>query len=194
MLILSAEEEAEPADIDDTRLDAADAVSRQMLRLLKLIHRVNMHALTKDDDGMETSAYRLLAQLATEGPARTTALAEAVHTDASTVSRQTAALVKAGLLQRTPDPADGRACVLEATPEGLRAFEHNRRRRDAHIARMLSGWDPVDLAKLVDLLDKFNTDFEIYRPVLLGLGKKNVSPRADTDAHTGDLHEGEKIR
>lgn len=194
VLILSEAEEADPAEVDDARLDAADAVGRQMLRLLKLVHRVNMHALANDEDGMETAAYRLLAQLATEGPARTTVLAEAVHTDASTVSRQTTALVKAGLLERTPDPADGRACVLAATPEGIRVFEHNRRNRDTHIAQMLAGWGADDLAQLVELLDKFNTDFEIYRPVLLGLGKKNVSPRADTDAHTGDLHEGEKNR
>ena len=52
-----------------------------------------------------------------EGPHRSNALAEAVHSDPSTVSRQIAALVKVGYVERRPDPADGRACLLAATDE-----------------------------------------------------------------------------
>ena len=44
------------------------------------------------------------------------ALAAAVHSDPSTVSRQVAALVRAGLIERQADPEDGRASVLVPTP------------------------------------------------------------------------------
>jgi DNA-binding MarR family transcriptional regulator len=105
------------------------------------------------------AAYGLLFQLA-EQPRRAGALAEAVHADPSTVSRQVAQLVDRGLVERQPDPADGRACVLVPTPAGLELLATLRRRRDEHLAAVVSEWQAADLDQLVALLDRFITDFE----------------------------------
>ena len=94
------------------------------------------------------------------GPQRLTALAEAVHADPSTVSRQTAALVRHGLLERRADPADGRASLLVATPEGVRVFEDNKRLRSRMLATALGEWSVTDLAALTVLLERLNTDLE----------------------------------
>lgn len=155
-------------DIDRARLDRADGLGHQLIRFIRLVSRVGSHIATGQKDGVETAAYALLACLVMEGPQRTTALAEAVHSDISTVSRQSASLVRLGLLERRPDPQDGRACLLAATPEGERVFEYNRKQRDAHIATILAGWDEADVRTLTELLAKFNTDFEVYRGTLLG--------------------------
>ncbi|MGH3620713.1 MAG: MarR family winged helix-turn-helix transcriptional regulator [Sciscionella sp.] len=155
-------------DIDPDRLDMADDLGHQLIRFIRLISRVGAHFAAAQKDGVETAAYALLACLVMEGPRRTTALAEAVHSDISTVSRQSATLVRLGLVERRPDPQDGRACLLAATPEGERVFDYNRKQRDAHIARMLGKWDDSEVRELVSLLDRFNTDFEVYRPQMLG--------------------------
>ena len=51
----------------------------------------------------------LLVHLVKGGPQRSGALAEAVHSDPSTISRQVAHLVRLGLVERTADPEDREA-------------------------------------------------------------------------------------
>ena len=51
-------------------------------------------------------------------PLRVSALAEVVHSDVSTVSRQVSTLVDLGFVIRGPDPDDGRAQALTLTDEG----------------------------------------------------------------------------
>lgn len=165
-------DDVHPEDVDPGRLEMADDLGHQLVRFIRLISRVGSHLAAAKKDGVETAAYALLACLVMEGPRRTTSLAEAVHSDTSTVSRQIASLVRLGLVERRPDPQDGRACQLAATPEGERVFDYNRKQRDAHIARMLEKWDDSEVRELVSLLDRFNSDFEVYRPHLLGSIRK----------------------
>lgn len=119
-------------------------------------------------EGVERIGYVLLSVLVSDGPQRTTGLAEAVHSDISTVSRQVTALVKKGWIERTPDPADGRAWQLAATDAGRRVYERIRQRRNEHIAWMLDGWPHRDFDELIVLLERFNTDFDTYLPQLAG--------------------------
>lgn len=114
-------------------------------------------------DGIEYSAYGLLARLVCDGPLRMTALAEAVHSDPSTVSRQTAALIRHGLVRRRADPVDGRASMLVPTEEGERVFEDNRRRHNENMARILSGWSQEEVRSLAVLLERLNTDVEAHQ-------------------------------
>jgi DNA-binding MarR family transcriptional regulator len=113
-------------------------------------------------DGIEQAAYIILYALVSEGPRRTTALAEAVHSDTSTVSRQVGALVRHGLVERQADPADGRACLLAATPRGVECFEAHRRARTAEMIQMLTNWSNQDLREGAELLDRLNGELERY--------------------------------
>lgn len=144
----------------EDELDTADAVGVQIHRLLRLIERKHAEYRADHPDAVERATYLLLVHLVKDGPARTGALADAVHSDPSTVSRQVAQLVRLGLAERTADPADGRASVLVATAEGRRVFEENRRRRTAHIAEVLAPWEPADRCRLAELLGRFTTDLE----------------------------------
>ncbi|MGH3627624.1 MAG: MarR family winged helix-turn-helix transcriptional regulator [Sciscionella sp.] len=157
-----------PGEHDEGRVEVADELSVQLIRFMRLVSRIGMHLAAQEKDGVESTAYILLAHLVCQGPARTSALAEAVHSDPSTISRQTAVLVRSGLVERRPDPSDGRACVLAATGKGERIFQHNRTQRDRHVATMLVGWSATELGDFVALLEKFNSDFENYRSTLLG--------------------------
>jgi DNA-binding MarR family transcriptional regulator len=145
------------------RLAAADDLSRECQRFLRLVRKLAAQQPT-DSDGVETAAYGLLAHLVCVGPRRTTALAEAVYSDTSTVSRQTAALVRTGLVERRPDPEDGRASLLAATPEGERVFELKRRARNVRIARLLSEWDVSEMGDLTTMLGRLNNDLADYEP------------------------------
>ena len=123
---------------------------------------IGQMSATTRRDGIEYAAFGLLAHLVTEGPKRTTALAESVHADPSTVSRQTAVLVRHGLLERRPDPEDGRASILAATPDGERVFHEHRKEHCLRMADILAGWPVDDVRRLTNLLTRLNRDSNAY--------------------------------
>ena len=142
------------------RLAAAADLGSQCTRFIRLVRKIGANLTFQRNDGIESAAYALLAVAVVAGPQRLTVLAEAVHADPSTVSRQTAALVRHGLLERRADPADGRASLLVATPDGVRVFEDNKRLRSQMLATALGEWSVTDLAALTVLLERLNTDLE----------------------------------
>jgi DNA-binding MarR family transcriptional regulator len=148
-----------PSDAD---LAIADDVSGQLVRLLRLMERKQAQHRAEHPDAVESATYLLLVHLVKDGPQRAGALAEAVHSDPSTISRQVAQLVRLGLVVRTADPEDGRATLLAATDEGMRVFEENRRARIERIAEMLDHWPEADRRRLAELLGRFATDFEDF--------------------------------
>ena len=146
-----------PEGVDD-RWNTSDRIGHQLIRLIRLLER--RHPAKIGPDGVERAAYVLLARLVLEGPRRSNALAEAVHSDPSTVSRQVAALVRVGLVERRSDPDDGRASLLAATDEGHRVFEANRDLRNQQISSMTAGWPEEDRETLAALLTRFTAEIE----------------------------------
>ena len=127
---------------------------------MRLMGKVKAQAAASELKGLEWSAYVLLFHLISDGPQRSKALAERLHADPSTVSRQAATLVDLGLIERTPDPDDGRAALLGASPAGHRLFEALQARRDALFRAVLADWPEADAEQLTGLLRRFNADFE----------------------------------
>ncbi|SIR65988.1 MarR family winged helix-turn-helix transcriptional regulator [Williamsia sterculiae] len=103
---------------------------------------------------LETAAFRFLFRLA-DHPARSGELAEALHTDPSTVSRHIANLVDLGLVRREADPRDGRATVLVLTDEGRAKVSKLREGRLAWIEQTLVDWTDDEVATFTALLRRF---------------------------------------
>lgn len=144
-------------------LRTADEVGGQLVRLVRLIDRVQAQYQAEHPGAVDRATYLLLVHLVDDGPRRASALAEAVHSDPSTVSRQVAQLVRLGLADRVADPADGRATLLVATDEGRRVFHENRRLRERWIADLMAGWDADDRAVFARLLARFTDAFESHK-------------------------------
>ena len=137
--------------------DAMMALGRQWASVASQLSRI----------GIDKTSMILLSALIGTGPVRSNVLAEAVHSDPSTISRQVAALVKDGLIERMADPADGRASLLAVTAEGRELLESRHRQRSCSLARMLAHWSPADLRRFADLLEKFVDDHERNIPNLV---------------------------
>lgn len=161
------------------QLADADALGFELVRFGKLLTRAKARFASQHKSAIESAAYALLVHLVGDGPQRLTALADAVHSDTSTVSRQVGALVRHGLVERRADPLDGRACLLAATEDGERTFHQYRCHRTAAVAAMLARWPRDDVQHLVSLLGRLNTDMETFEP--------------DAPGEAGDLvrHRGE---
>ena len=109
---------------------------------------------------LDRSAYFLLSILDTEGALSIGQLADALGLDVSTVNRQTGALLRAGLLERIPDPKGGLARKLRATTLGAERLAADRERRRAKLERVLTGWTPEEVRRFEDALTRFNREVE----------------------------------
>jgi DNA-binding MarR family transcriptional regulator len=93
-------------------------------------------------------------------------LATACALDPSTVSRAVAALVRAGLVRRAADPADGRASVVALTERGQEVLDGVTGWYDDLLAEALSGWTSEELAAFSAMLRRFSRDL-IAREALM---------------------------
>lgn len=134
------------------------AVAEDLWRLTRLFARAKATVLGDD----EATRLMLLMPLRRLGPMRTGALAEAVHSDASTVSRQVADLVQEGLVERRADPADGRATVLVPSAKAVRIVDEACAHRDAHFAELFADWTAADVQHLRRLLGRFADAVETH--------------------------------
>lgn len=145
-------------------LDAlADRIGNDLIRLQRIRERTIAHS--KASVGIDPAAYACLYRLINAGPMRSSALAEALYADPSTVSRQVAQLVERGHVERQPDPTDGRASVLAVTDSGREAGVRIRALRNAKLGQVLTDWPVDDLHDFTRLLDRFVEDYERVRPL-----------------------------
>jgi DNA-binding MarR family transcriptional regulator len=78
--------------------------------------------------------------------------------DPSTVSRAVGALVRLGLVQRTADPADGRASFLALTGSGREALAETHEWYDDLLTGALRDWSPQELTTFAGMLHRFADD------------------------------------
>jgi DNA-binding MarR family transcriptional regulator len=152
--------------------DSVGALSEQVLRIQRAFVGMRQQLAASGStsgDGVEWAAYRLLHQLVQDGPQRSSALAETACVDPSTVSRQVAQLVKAGLVERQSDPGDGRAALLVSTEAGRAAYAAKLELRQRMFTRVLEGWSADDVDALTALLARFNDSFVEQRASLTEL-------------------------
>jgi DNA-binding MarR family transcriptional regulator len=104
-------------------------------------------------------AMALLVHLARCNPMRSSDLASAMHLDQSTVSRHLAHLESAGLVTRTPDPADRRAHHVAATATGREQARQVISSRVQDFELVVDAWSDRDRSDLARLLTRFSAEF-----------------------------------
>ncbi|WP_247828091.1 MarR family winged helix-turn-helix transcriptional regulator [Arthrobacter antioxidans] len=74
------------------------------------------------------------------GPLRASALAARLGIGPSALSRQLSDLEQYGFVVRTPDPMDGRACLLSLSPQGRACLAETYERRAETLRAILADW------------------------------------------------------
>ena len=127
---------------------------------LSLLARHHLHSSQHSPERLlDRSGYHLLSRLEL-GPLNLKQLAEAFRLDPSTVNRQVNALLRAGLVERVPDPSGAVARVLRPTAEGVDLLRRDRTILQTQVAQVLDGWDDSEVDTLHRMLEKLNTSIE----------------------------------
>jgi len=91
-----------------------------------------------------------LTRLNRAGPATSSALAKLEQISPQSMGATLAALEARGLVERHPDPEDGRRVVLSVTGAGRQVLQDRHNARTQQLARALSaGFTPAELAQLM---------------------------------------------
>jgi DNA-binding MarR family transcriptional regulator len=133
--------------------DAAARLYVVVGRLVRMLRRTG----TAD---VSPGALSALSTLARSGPSRLGDLATREAVAAPTMTRIVAVLEDAGLVSRKPDPADGRAVVVEATEAGTALVQGESFARSSALRRRVAALSQADRAALLAAL-----------PVLEGLAR-----------------------
>ncbi|MEO7070133.1 MAG: MarR family transcriptional regulator [Nostocoides sp.] len=139
-------------------LATATQLSTDLVGVFKLFAALKQHA-PRFHEGVEPAAYPVLFNLV-DGPRRVSALADCIHSDVSTVSRQVTTLAAHGLVDKIPDPADGRAAMVSLSDTGLDLVDQLKAGRGAWIQQILDDWEPAQAEQLIERLGQFTRSFE----------------------------------
>lgn len=121
--------------------DVATELSPARLRIVvarmsrRLRHTAAAGSLTTTEVDMLLVAER-------RGPARMSDLATFCGLNPTMLSRLVPRLEEAGLLERSADPADRRACLVEATGKASELLDRVRSERDDALSRLLAELEP----------------------------------------------------
>lgn len=116
--------------------------------------------VTQTQRSLDRSAYTLLSRLRGEGAMSIGQLSDAMGLEASTLRRQTAVMMRDGLIERIPDPDGGMARMFRVTAEGERRLDADRAESVRSLDGILVDWTPEEVADFAAYLARFNTDIE----------------------------------
>jgi DNA-binding MarR family transcriptional regulator len=139
-----------------SRADELGRLEQEVGVLIRRVKRVIGERARAVHPDLQPASYLILTFLATDGPQRSSVMSERFNVDKGAISRQVQHLCDLGLLVRAPDPVDGRAMLISATPDAVRrleAVDHDRRR---WLEEQLVEWSESDLREFVAGLARYN--------------------------------------
>lgn len=148
-----------PVPTDITERDPAATVEYELTILGRLLAGLPGRARRKGGV-LDPSAYTLLSLLHAGGPSSIGELSKTTTLDASTLNRQTAALIRDGYAERIPDPEGGMARKFRLTPKGESAMTTERDAATSMLAHVTADWSQEDRLRLADLLTRLNLAIE----------------------------------
>ena len=102
--------------------------------------------------GLQPAAFHIALWLNAFGPAKPSAVAQAVGMDRSAASRLTRELLRLGLIATSTDPSDRRSIVLSLTVDGRLRLETAIQAKGATFRQRVTSWSEEDLLLCTDLL------------------------------------------
>jgi DNA-binding MarR family transcriptional regulator len=124
-----------------------DSAARLRLAIVRMARRLRQEAAGTGTELTPTGASAL-ATVERHGPLTPSELAAIERVKRPTATRTLRVLDEAGLIERAPDPTDGRSCLVSVNAVGRERLRRLRGRKNAYLARRMRGLPDRDVETL----------------------------------------------
>lgn len=132
-------------------------VDHELTRLLRRSRARGLKIAAEVHESLDLTSYLLLMAIADNGSGvRGSDLAGSFAVHKSTISRSIATLEKLGLVERVPDPDDGRAQLLMPSVKAARRINVIKERGHGWLAKILAEWTAEEREAFASGLARFN--------------------------------------
>jgi DNA-binding MarR family transcriptional regulator len=131
--------------VSDTTL--TDLAARLRMGIVRMARRLRQEAAA-EAGGLTPTSTAALATIERHGPLTPSELAELERVRRPTITRTLGCLDREGLIERTPDPADGRSALVRVNAAGRQRLRRLRGRKNAYLARRMRNLPADDLRTL----------------------------------------------
>ncbi len=118
----------------DTSL--TDSAAKLRMAIVRTARALRQEAAA-EASGLTPTATAALASIERHGPLTPSELARIERVKRPTVTRTLGCLEREGLIERTPDPADGRSFLVSVNGAGRERLRRLRGRKNAYLARRM---------------------------------------------------------
>jgi len=132
-----------------------DAAAKLRLAVVRTARRLRQEAAA-ETTGLTPTSVAALATIERHGPLTPSELAEIERVKRPTVTRTLGCLEREGLIERAPDPTDGRSALVSLNGAGRERLRRLRGRKNAYLARRmrdLSAEEVDTLQRAAEILD-----------------------------------------
>ncbi|WP_083413525.1 MarR family winged helix-turn-helix transcriptional regulator [Salinicoccus halodurans] len=141
--------------VNDKSLEKLELEIAMMVRGLR-----NRATEVDEKQKLRRASYFIMLIISDKGPMGVKDMADQLHLDVSTVSRQAGDLLKKEFLKKTPSETDRRSYTYEITEKGWEALASNREGRQDRFRTMIEQWETGEIEEFARLLKKFNSLLE----------------------------------
>jgi DNA-binding MarR family transcriptional regulator len=131
---------------EESRL--TESAVRLRMAIVRTARRLRQEAAGAGGTELSPTAAAALATVDRHGPLSPSELAEVERIKRPTATRTLRQLEEAGLVDRTPDPADGRGALVSVNAAGRERLRRLRGRKNAYLARRMRDLPVEDVEAL----------------------------------------------
>jgi DNA-binding MarR family transcriptional regulator len=134
--------------VPGTSPELSESAARLRLAIVRTARRLRQEAVGAGGSELTPTAASALATVERHGPLTPSELAEIERVKRPTATRTLRLLVEAGLVDRAPDPDDGRSALVSVSPAGRERLRRLRGRKNAYLAKRMRDLPDEDVETL----------------------------------------------
>lgn len=136
--------------------DLTNSAAKLRMAIVRTARRLRQEAAA-ETGGLTPTSTAALASIDLHGPLTPSELAAIERVQRPTMTRTLGCLEREGLIERTPDPADGRSSLIAINAAGRERLRRLRGRKNAYLARRMRGLSAEEvetLERAAEILDR----------------------------------------
>ncbi|MEV6984126.1 MarR family transcriptional regulator [Sphaerisporangium sp. NPDC051017] len=147
-----------PACGESSRHELELALGEQINAVLSATRALSERSAAHFHADLQPAAFHIARWLYAFGPARPSAIAEAVGMDRSSTSTLIGKMRSLGLLDSSPAPEDRRSIIVGLSEQGRRQVAATLEERGKEFYARTQDWSEDDLAHLIELLARLTSE------------------------------------